>query len=57
MGGLAAPESLHASERHSDGVGIVSVTVIHVLLEFRFQQLDTVHSRTQLTRSRLILRG
>src|SRR5215510_8055188 len=42
VGRMATRESLHAMQRHSDGVGVVRVAVIRERVERRFQQLDAL---------------
>src|SRR5262245_4419667 len=39
---IATRESLHAMQRHSDGVGVVRVAVIRERVERGFQQLDAL---------------
>src|SRR5262245_11092739 len=44
VGRIATRESLHAMQRHADGVGVVRVAVIRELVERCFQQLDALTS-------------
>src|SRR5262245_46923522 len=42
VGRVATRESLHAMQRHADGVGVVRVAVIRERVERGFQQLDAL---------------